>query len=177
MSHVLREAFLKDCHKKFRVTDLQIHLIQRLHREGNSPTSIARSAKCSRRTVYKWITRKGTVRVKQPGRPAKVVTPVVVAAVGAVARERAHMPTTNAQLAALAGKKAGVFLDRNATRRAKRQLGIKGKKGRAKPANAFRRTTRDKRLAITQERIKWTPASYYQRLQQVIARDGLPTDF
>lgn len=142
---------------KYRLTAMQILLIQHLWDSNNRPTvaAIARLACCSRPAVYRWHERDTTECAVGGGRPRTVLTPEALETLKQTVKEHGRKPMTHEQLRTKAARK-GAKMSSSSLHRGKKMIGIKGKKGQKKPERAFFPVNREKRLTAAEERMKWS---------------------
>ena len=142
---------------KYRLTKMQILIIQHLSDSDNppGPTAIARQACCSRPAVYRWRKRDTTECAVGGGRPRTVLTPEALETLKKLVKEHGRKPLTHEQLRTKAARK-GAKMSSSSLRRAKKEMGVKGKKAQKKPERAFWQVNREKRLAAAEERKPWT---------------------
>jgi transposase len=160
----LRDTVVAQSRMMYRASDTQIALIQAMSEAEKSVAAIARAAHCSRATVHRWSKRPDAERAKNPGRPRTVRTPEVMETVAAVVRACDNHPLTAEQLRARVTKTTGTFVSPNMLQHAKKELGIKGKKGQPKPERAFWDTNRRKRVKAAKKRIRIWPKAMRRKL-------------
>lgn len=153
----LRDTVTKSAAAKYRLSEIQIQLIKDAP-PGECVTDTARRAGCTRPSVYRWRVKNKTACAAGSGRPRAARTPAMLAALNKVVDENKSRPMCHAQLQAAVVKETGMNISRSSLQRAKRECGIKGKKGMGKPERAFYKQTREKRVKVAKERKRWTKA-------------------